>query len=624
MDNSKSKDNLSDHETSKIETETTNIETSKSIFVSKSEALGFVGEKQEFLEKSPIGNDTLDTIELQNNLEIADKKSEPMNFEDSEEKIDDSKTNGLETGDSSIEQSKLIENNEFLQTEDDPLIETNNSRLSSQVKLKNMENDPINEEKNYNENDNTNFLEKITENVDVENITDTSKKAFFKKNCNNLISIENGPIPEESEHSENSNSKTNLKNTRDSYSTNFCKDQKFSVNTQSKDSILNNTYKLNTTGFLIESTGETKPQMNRTQDHRSPDFQEAKGFDQNNQLNVTDEKSFKKANFDVDYSIPRGENEVDVNDYMETLEDKLKSIEELQNRLKKLDIEKEKNNEQTSEKNDDDQQVSEKNDESNLDVQCPTDRTPIDSPKKPSVRSTEDSAKKENDKKPKKKERVPLFKRAVNKQPVVEEIYKELDDLGLDYTDIVPTFAHLFTSFYHGTFDPVHHVRDIYDIFYQHVETIRKCGTQMLKITFSLTPMELSYFDLLYKNDQFRLYSCVNKTMVSWENYCTRQNAYINRLNEFTQKDYSGNTESTSSEKFLYFRVVKNKSEVYNIISRTFYRRNGWRELPHGLNLKTSWNLLWTWSKPQIDPNKLIIFQKVNHFFSNKYLARKD
>jgi hypothetical protein len=85
-----------------------------------------------------------------------------------------------------------------------------------------------------------------------------------------------------------------------------------------------------------------------------------------------------------------------------------------------------------------------------------------------------------------------------------------------------------------NSYDPVHHIRDIYDIYYQHCETIRKIGQQMLKITFSLTPMELSYFDLLYKNDQFRLYSSVNKTMIPWDKYCQRQNLYMGRLNEST------------------------------------------------------------------------------------------
>jgi tubulin polyglutamylase TTLL5 len=42
------------------------------------------------------------------------------------------------------------------------------------------------------------------------------------------------------------------------------------------------------------------------------------------------------------------------------------------------------------------------------------------------------------------------------------------------------------------------------------------------------------------------------------------------------------------------------------------------------MEMKSSWNLLWTWSKPQIDLTDLFIFQKVNHFFGNKEIARKD
>jgi hypothetical protein len=52
--------------------------------------------------------------------------------------------------------------------------------------------------------------------------------------------------------------------------------------------------------------------------------------------------------------------------------------------------------------------------------------------------------------------------------------------------------------------------------------------------------------------------------------------------------------------------------------------KSNWVELPHGLNLKQSWNLLWTWSKPQIDFKTLIYFQKINHFVNNKQLSRKD
>ena len=73
----------------------------------------------------------------------------------------------------------------------------------------------------------------------------------------------------------------------------------------------------------------------------------------------------------------------------------------------------------------------------------------------------------------------------------------------------------------------------------------------------------------------------------------------------------------------LFYRVVKTKQEVYELITSSL-RKVDWLELPHGLNLKHSWNLLWTWSKPQIDFHSLIYFQKVNHFPLNKNLSRKD
>lgn len=42
------------------------------------------------------------------------------------------------------------------------------------------------------------------------------------------------------------------------------------------------------------------------------------------------------------------------------------------------------------------------------------------------------------------------------------------------------------------------------------------------------------------------------------------------------------------------------------------------------MELKANWNLLWTWSKPQIDFTDLVYFQRVNHFIGNKQIARKD
>lgn len=44
----------------------------------------------------------------------------------------------------------------------------------------------------------------------------------------------------------------------------------------------------------------------------------------------------------------------------------------------------------------------------------------------------------------------------------------------------------------------------------------------------------------------------------------------------------------------------------------TAHRRcEQWEELPTGLGLKTTWNILWTWSKPHIQYSSLLLWQKV-------------
>jgi tubulin polyglutamylase TTLL5 len=82
--------------------------------------------------------------------------------------------------------------------------------------------------------------------------------------------------------------------------------------------------------------------------------------------------------------------------------------------------------------------------------------------------------------------------------------------------------------------------------------------------------------------------------------------------------------EEPEPHEMLFYRVVRTKEEVYDIINSSFHRTVNWFELPHGLELKMSWNLLWTWSRPQIDFQDLFFFQKVNHFIGNKQIARKD
>ena len=38
----------------------------------------------------------------------------------------------------------------------------------------------------------------------------------------------------------------------------------------------------------------------------------------------------------------------------------------------------------------------------------------------------------------------------------------------------------------------------------------------------------------------------------------------------------------------------------------------------------TSWNVLWSWSKPRVDMDQLLVWQRVNHFVDSRQLTRKD
>ncbi|KAH9080028.1 hypothetical protein Ae201684P_020607 [Aphanomyces euteiches] len=66
------------------------------------------------------------------------------------------------------------------------------------------------------------------------------------------------------------------------------------------------------------------------------------------------------------------------------------------------------------------------------------------------------------------------------------------------------------------------------------------------------------------------------------------------------------------------------RREVFGIVAEALQKIPDWEELPVDLGLNTSWNLLWTWSKPRVDRQTLLAWQKVNHFAGAKALTRKD
>lgn len=75
----------------------------------------------------------------------------------------------------------------------------------------------------------------------------------------------------------------------------------------------------------------------------------------------------------------------------------------------------------------------------------------------------------------------------------------------------------------------------------------------------------------------------------------------------------------------MHYRVASSRPEVTNIVNDVFKSAlKTWVELPEGLGLGLTWNLLWSWGKPKVNYNHLLVWQKVNHFHDSKQLTRKD
>ena len=217
---------------------------------------------------------------------------------------------------------------------------------------------------------------------------------------------------------------------------------------------------------------------------------------------------------------------------------------------------------------------------------------------------------------------------------------KELgeDSNLIDYSSQIPSFQHLFSGFYNAiwtannptmggnlasmnansNFSLIDHMRAISSLFAQHVEKVDNADKALLRYKAAVTPLEVLPSEVYYINDPTKVAVYSNRVDIDIRKFIERQIIFTKRMN---RENFAGHL--LPHEEF-YFRVVKSKPEVYDIISRSFMRKKDWFELPHGLQLGTSWNLLWTWSKPQIDFNKLLLFQKVNHFPFNKNLVRKD
>jgi hypothetical protein len=159
----------------------------------------------------------------------------------------------------------------------------------------------------------------------------------------------------------------------------------------------------------------------------------------------------------------------------------------------------------------------------------------------------------------------------------------------LDYSHRFTSFGQIFAGFGHvKDFDLQLAMRDAILVFkdFDSLLSLPEMEFQR-KFKLSLAPLEISPLDLI------------------------RNRQDISTMPELSDKE-------------MYYRVVRARPEVYDIVSRSFAKLKGWSELPHGMNLRHSWNVMWTWSKPQVELSKLCVWQAVNHFPESKNFSRKD
>jgi hypothetical protein len=94
-----------------------------------------------------------------------------------------------------------------------------------------------------------------------------------------------------------------------------------------------------------------------------------------------------------------------------------------------------------------------------------------------------------------------------------------------------------------------------------------------------------------------------------------------------SEAEAEAEAQTASNPSALLYRVNSSRPEVYNIVTDALHKEecfSQWRELPAGLGLGATWNLLWTWSKPKLNMQHLLVWQRINHFQDSKQLTRKD
>ncbi|PFH34965.1 Tubulin-tyrosine ligase family protein [Besnoitia besnoiti] len=130
--------------------------------------------------------------------------------------------------------------------------------------------------------------------------------------------------------------------------------------------------------------------------------------------------------------------------------------------------------------------------------------------------------------------------------------------------------------------------------------------------------------DLLTESDRSKHASIFRDILVSHGKCCADIQAAARLRNSVNAESPTDPFCLDDALQSRYFKVEKSRPEVYQIVSSAFKNLGGWKPLPDGPHWEYAWNILWTWRRPRIDYNRLLSFQKVNHFPDGRQLTRKD
>lgn len=206
-----------------------------------------------------------------------------------------------------------------------------------------------------------------------------------------------------------------------------------------------------------------------------------------------------------------------------------------------------------------------------------------------------------------------------------------------DYSKAFPTFLHIFNGYFlqsnHRPFDYIWTMKEIVKSFellvkYENAHLV----SEVDELSNTIVNAEAD----IIKN---RLKKLSDKLLLD-QNELSEEKFYMyKKIIELQKKEYSKQSYFDINESFIldnekrivnsssnkmFFRVVLSRPEVYDIVSYCLGVKPEWRELPHGMMLGNSWNVLWTYSQPKVDLTKIFCFQKVNHLINNRCISRKD